>query len=93
MAAEKADRKIAVEIKSFIGLSEMDEIENALGQYLVYRSVMARTEPDRILYLAIHNEAFVDIFEQPLGNLLREDYQVQLMVYDLRAEVVLKWIP
>mgnify|MGYP001587366774 CR=1 FL=1 len=93
MAAEKAGRKIAVEVKGFIGLSEMAEIENALGQYLVYRSVMARTEPDRILYLAIHNEAFLDIFEQPLGNLLLEDYQVQLMVYDLQAEVVLKWIP
>jgi hypothetical protein len=93
MAAEKAGRKIAVEVKGFISLSEMDEIENALGQYLVYRSVMARTEPNRTLYLAIHNEAFLDIFEQPLGNLLLEDYQVQLIVYDLQAEVVLKWIP
>jgi hypothetical protein len=93
MAAEKAGRKIAVEVKSFIGLSEMDDIENALGQYLVYRSVMARIEPDRTLYLAIHNEAFLDIFEQPLGNLLLEDYQVQLMVYDLQSEVILKWIP
>lgn len=92
MAAEKAGREIAVEVKSFIGLSEMNEIENALGQYLVYRSVMARTEPDRTLYLAIHNEAFLDIFEQPLGSLLVDDYQVRLMVYDLQTEVVLKWI-
>ena len=93
IAAEKAGLKIAVEIKSFVGLSEMDEIENALGKYLVYRSVMARVEPDRTLYLAIHDEVFYDVFDQPLGHILIEDYQLQLIVYDLQKEVVLQWIP
>lgn len=52
-SAEKAGQKIAVEVKSFVGASDMNDLENALGQYLVYRSVIARTEPDRKLYLAI----------------------------------------
>jgi len=93
LAAEKTGRKIAVEIKSFIGASEMDDLEKAIGQYVIYHSVMTRTETDRTLYLAIHNEAFLDIFEEPIGRILLEDYQVRLIVYDLQSEVILKWIP
>ena len=93
LGAEKTGRQIAVEIKSFVGASEMDDLEKAIGQYIIYRSVMTRTEPDRMLYLAIHNEAFLDIFEEPLGKLLLEDHQVGLIVYDIQAEVILKWIP
>ena len=38
-------------------------------------------------------EAFADILEDPLGRLLREDYQVPLIVFDAQAEVILRWIP
>jgi len=93
LGAEKTGRQIAVEIKSFVGASEMDDLEKAIGQYVIYRSVMVRTEPDRTLYLAVHNETFLDIFEEPLGRLLLEDYQVQLIVYEIQTEVILKWIP
>ena len=34
-----------------------------------------------------------DIYHDNAKNALIKDYQVQLMVYDLQAEVVLKWIP
>ncbi|MBC8183816.1 XisH family protein [candidate division KSB1 bacterium] len=93
LAAERQGQKIAVEIKSFIGLSEMDDTEKALGQYLLYRSVMSRTEPDRLLYLSVHEEIYTDIFDEPLGQILIEDYQLRLMIFDLNEEVVLKWIP
>jgi len=93
LTAEKAGQKIAVEIQSFVGASEVDDIQKAIGQYCLYHSVMARTEPDRTLYLAIHKEVFVDVFEEPLGQLLREDYHVPLIVFDLQEEVIFKWIP
>jgi hypothetical protein len=41
LAAEKSGRKIAVEIKSFVGPSPMRELELALGQFVLYRSVLA----------------------------------------------------
>jgi len=34
IAAEKGSRKIAVEIKSFSGRSEVADLEKALGQYI-----------------------------------------------------------
>ncbi len=92
LAAERSEQKIAVEVKSFIGLSEMDDTEKALGQYLLYRSVLARTEPERILWLGVHEDICNDIFDEPVGQLLIEDYQLRLMVFDLQEEVVLKWI-
>src|SRR3954471_19827343 len=53
IAAQLGDRRIAVEIKSFTGPSPVTDLEAALGQYLLYRSWMARVDPDRTLYLAI----------------------------------------
>jgi len=40
LAAEKGQRKIAVEVKSFLGLSEMEDLEQAIGQYIVYHDVL-----------------------------------------------------
>src|ERR671914_1261155 len=67
LAAEKAGQQIAVEIKSFVGDSEMDDLEKALGQYVLYRAVLAEKEPNRALYLAVPKDV-LDIFEQPLGR-------------------------
>jgi hypothetical protein len=53
LAAEKAERRIAVEIKSFVGVSDMEDLEKALGQYVVYHDVLAEIEPERVLYLAV----------------------------------------
>ncbi len=36
LAAEKGARRIAVEFKSFLGRSEIDDLEKALGQFLLY---------------------------------------------------------
>jgi hypothetical protein len=92
-SAEKAGQKIAVEVKSFVGASDMNDLENALGQYLVYRSVIARTEPDRKLYLAITQSVFSELLSEPLGQIIRADYQVCLIVFAETNEEILQWEP
>src|SRR5438045_800907 len=47
IAAEKDGRKIAVEVKSFIGPSEVHDLEMAIGQYVLYGFVISRVESDR----------------------------------------------
>ena len=93
VAAEKGARKIAVEIKSFSSLSEMDDPEKAVGQYIVYNDVLKRVEPERILYLAINERTFSDLFEEPIGTLLIENERVRLLVFDLQQEVIRQWTP
>lgn len=61
LAAEKAGNKIAVEIKSFSGASQMDDLEKAVGQYLVYHDVLAEVEPSRLIYLAIPEHVYRDL--------------------------------
>src|SRR5947209_1000317 len=66
LAAEKTGRRIAVEIKSFLGGSPVTDLERALGQYILYHDILARIEPDRVLYLAVHQTVFLNLFEEPL---------------------------
>lgn len=53
LAAERANRRIAVEVKSFLRKSLLDDLEKALGQFILYRTVLQRLEPDREMLLAI----------------------------------------
>ncbi len=58
LAAEKAGRKIAVEIKSFVGPSVLHDLEEAVGQYNIYRSLLDELEPDREPYLAVPKRVY-----------------------------------
>ena len=93
VAAEKAGRKIAVEVKSFIGPSEIEDLKDALGQFVLYRAVMSKTEPDRELYIAVRDAIYTELFEEPVGKLLIETEQIGLAVFDPEKEVIVKWIP
>lgn len=55
LAAEKNNQKIAVEVKSFLKTSFLNEFHSIFGQYLVYQAGLLRLEPDRILYLQYPN--------------------------------------
>jgi hypothetical protein len=91
LAAERAGERIAVEVKSFVGTSEVADLEQALGQYLVYRSLLQRKEPARRLVLAMPSEAFDSIFATDLGRAIEEDYAPAILVYDPEQEVIRQW--
>ncbi|HWY86893.1 MAG TPA: element excision factor XisH family protein [Gemmataceae bacterium] len=92
VAAEKAGKRIAVEVKSFLGDSQMRDLEVALGQFLLYRSILEEQEPDRVLFLAIPDEA-ADVLGEPVGQLLIAKQLIQAMVFDPQKEEILRWIP
>jgi hypothetical protein len=93
VAAEKGQSKIAVEVKSFLGPSEIDDLEKALGQYVLYKDVLSQVEPDRELFLAVNESTFTELFEEPIGKLLIEKQRVRLLVFDPGTEVIRQWIP
>ncbi len=92
MVAQKAGRLIAVEVKSFIGASEMRDQHNAVGQYQIYRSVMLRTHPQFTLYLAISNEVYEKLFLEDVGSLVLADEGINMVIFDEEMEVIVKWI-
>ncbi len=93
LAAERGDERIAVEVKSFVGRSEVADFHLAVGQYLVYLRLLAQQEPERTLYLAVPVGAYDGIFRTALGAVATEDYKVKLIVYDLKREVIERWKP
>ena len=69
----------------------MADLENALGQYILYRNIIEELEPDRTLYLAVDEEVFVTIFDESLGQMLIRKNQLKLLVFDRTEEVIVKW--
>lgn len=93
ISAEKGNVKIAVEVKSFSSRSEIEDLEQALGQYTLYLDVLAQQEPARILYLAVRQAVFEDLFEEAIGQLLLRNQRVRLVVFDSTREAINQWIP
>lgn len=91
IAAQKAEQKIAVEIKSFLNNSAITDFHGALGQFLNYRLALQISESDRILYLAIPVDTFESFFQEKFTQEAVSFYQVKLLVYDPVKEVIIKW--
>jgi hypothetical protein len=82
LVAEKENRKIAVEIKSFLRTSTITEFYLALEQFIPYRIALEELEPDRILYLAIPVDVYELFFQQAFIQKVLAREQVKLIVYD-----------
>jgi hypothetical protein len=90
-AAEKAGRKIAVEVKSFLSNSALTEFHAALGQFLNYRLALQMNEPDRTLYLAVPFDTFDTFFQERFVQEAVRLYQLKLVVYEPIKEVFIEW--
>ncbi|MGK7923948.1 MAG: element excision factor XisH family protein [Spirulina sp.] len=92
IAAEKDNKKIAVEIKSFLNPSAVTDFYGALGQFLSYRLVLGQVEPERVLYLAIPLDTYEEFFQSTFARLAVKEYQVKLIVYDSNRGELFQWI-
>ncbi len=91
IAAEKDEAKIAVEIKSFVGPSEIRELEVALGQFVFYRSLLARVEPERTLFLAVPSHVLYTTLQEAIARPVLDDLQVAIVAFDPLKEEIDEW--
>lgn len=91
IAAQKAGQKIAVEIKSFLGTSEISDFYVALGQTLTYRSALRKKYPDRVLYLAISEDIYQEFFIRSFIQDVIAEYRLKLLIFEPMKEEVLLW--
>ena len=91
LAAEKAGRKIAVEVKSFLGKSGITELERAIGQYILYRSLLRRGEAERSLFLALPVEAYNAVLDSVSGEELISEEAIKLVLFDVVEEAIRQW--
>jgi hypothetical protein len=92
LIADRGQEKIAIEVKSFISPSPVKDLENALGQYILYANIMAREYPDRTLYLAIRDEIYYSFFLEEIAQLVLETQRLKLLVFDAIEEVIVQWL-
>lgn len=92
IGAEKGNERIAVEVKSFLGASDLDEFEDALGQFLVYFNALEDKEPERILFLAMPVGFYNRFFDDPFFVKLAKRYDVKMCIFDETTETIESWI-
>jgi hypothetical protein len=81
-----------VEIKSFLGPSQLHDLEVAVGQYLVYRSLLEVTDPDRKLFLAVSDSVYSSLFTGKAVQLILQRSGIAILVVRLDTEEIKQWI-
>ncbi|WP_338022530.1 element excision factor XisH family protein [Argonema antarcticum] len=98
LGAERYGQKIAIEIKSFLGLSLINNFHEAIclrqryanGQAWNYKVVLAEQQPDRVLYLAVPEDIYEEFFTRRLAQMSVTRMQLNLLVFNpIREEIVL----
>ncbi len=83
----------AIEIKSFRSASEIKDLEEALGQFVLYEHLLTRYEPERKLYLAVPEDVRESVFEEEAGQVLIEDKIIRLFTFNVTEQEIVRWIP
>jgi XisH protein len=92
LLAEQQERRIVVEIKSFINPSPMNDFQNALGQYLLYRDFLEFSHKDYEIYLAVRNAVFNNFFQRKSIQAVIKRHQINLIVFNDKKEQITSWI-
>ncbi|MGZ8217950.1 XisH family protein [Methylomagnum sp.] len=92
IAAEKQGKRIAVEVKSFLGSSLVSEFHTALGQFLNYKFTLHAKDPTRVLYLAVPADVYESFFTLPFTQGVVAEYQVKILVYNPQTVAIDLWI-
>ncbi len=93
IAAERGATKIAVEVKTFISPSPINDLEKAWGQFFLYSRILKKRDPNRQIYLAVARKIFETLFEEEAGQILLEEPGFRLLVFDVKIEEIIEWKP
>jgi len=91
LAAEREGEKIAVEIKSFLNASTINDLKQAIGQFSLYSSYLRLLKPEHKLWLAISETAFDEIFSIDGIEIALEQNKMPLIIVRTETEEIVKW--
>lgn len=92
LAAERNGEKIAVEIKSFLSVSTITDLKQALGTFNLYLAYLPIVKLGHTLWLAISNTTFDEIFSIEGIEVVFQINKIPLLVVNVETEEIAKWI-
>jgi hypothetical protein len=92
LIAERDQRKIAVEVKSFLEHSTLSAFQDAVGQYLSYLVALESKEPNRILYLAAPEAIWQPFSKLPFTQAIAARVGLRVLVFNPVSEEIVQWI-
>ena len=92
IAAEKGNKKIAVEIKTFGQKSFINALYEAVGKYIIYRKALQLKQSDRVLYLAMPEGVYEVYGEEPVIKGVIEDEKINIVLYQPESKTIKSWI-
>lgn len=92
IGAERGNERIAVEVASFVADSPVRDLQEAIGQFVVYRALLSQLEPERSLFLGVPASVYDSVMSEPLGKLVAADVRLRVLVFDPHQQKVLQWI-
>jgi hypothetical protein len=92
LAAERQGKKIAVEVRGFIGRSAVSDFHTALGQCINYQIALEEVDPERKLYLAVPDAIYNSFFQRRFIQSVIQRTQLKLFTYHETQEVIAQWL-
>ncbi len=84
---------IVVEVKCFLNESDdQDELYRAIGQYLMYRSMIAARGLNLPLYLSIPEPAYNRLFTRQMVQTVLQESRFKLLIVDVAHEEIVQWL-
>ena len=92
LIAEKGLTKIAVEVKSFLNPSPINDFHTALGQYETYLDVLEMKQIDRIMYLAMPYATHTFLSTKEYFRYMTKKRKVKFILFVPETITIEKWI-
>jgi len=92
LTAERGSERIAIEVKSFLSKSKLADWYEAHGKFRLYRRGLALQEPERKLYLAVSRDIYKAFFQKRLIQLIIQEEQISILVFDPLDNTIASWI-
>lgn len=70
----------------------MRDLQQALGQYILYRTILTEIAPEKRLYLAIRDTTYERLQAKPVFTLIQSQSNLQIIVVNTEREEIIQWI-
>ena len=91
ISADRAGKKVAGIPLEIADPSDLDPIDTAIGGHALSQSLMVRSDPDRIVRLAVTKEGASMVLSRPSVSQAIDDLRLPFLVCDRETQSLLRW--